>query len=108
MRRSRFEAGFALRNCQTLQMGDAGGPVSKLVRASQTANYRLMLWMLANQRRVLPHFKIGKFETWGNGAPHKRPRFPIGHVRSEPVSGRDRGLKDLPGIRIVSQQQGRI
>src|SRR5215813_14239589 len=85
MVRYRFGAGFALRNCQTLQMRDSGGPVSKLVGGSQAPNHLLMLWELANQVRALCYFKVGKVEAWGHSAPHKRPRLPIGHVRGEPA-----------------------
>ena len=59
--------------------------------------------MLPGQLGALCYFKIGKFEAWGHGAPHEGPRLPISYVRSEPVPGRNYGLKNLASIGIVSQ-----
>lgn len=73
-----------------------------LVGASQAPDYRLVLWMLVNQVRRLCQFKISEIETWGYSAAHERPRFPVSHVRGEPVPGGDDGLKNLAGIGIVS------
>src|SRR5262252_10632139 len=89
-------------------MHRAGGLASKLVWASQAPDHRLVLRMLANEVRSLRQFKISKIEPRGYGAADERPRLPIGHVRGEPVPGGDDGLKNLAGIRIVSQQKRRI
>jgi hypothetical protein len=64
-----------------------------------------MLWILPDQLIALSYFEIGKFETWGDRTSDDGPRLPIGHMGSEPMPGRDDGLKNLSRIGIVSQQE---